>query len=149
MQDTYHLWEDGSYCQLLPCAIVKHLIFIPAVPEWLQEAVQLGTSVRKLILPLAAQILWAALYATLSCKAWSPISHFQAGYFTEENLHSALAGTPPLSKQHPQAKLPERYASWTGIVMLPKPALMINPHDMIMKLEAQLFRGQRSSRAAL
>lgn len=52
MQDVYHLWEDGSYCQLLPCPIVKHLIFIPAVPEWLQEAVQLGTSVRKLILAL-------------------------------------------------------------------------------------------------
>lgn len=52
MQDTYYLWEGGSYCQLLPCPIVKHLIFIPAVPEWLQEAVQLSTSVRKLIHPM-------------------------------------------------------------------------------------------------
>lgn len=48
---------------------------------------------------VAAQILWAALYATLSCKARSPISHFQAQYYTKENLHSILARTPPLSKE--------------------------------------------------
>lgn len=33
--------------------------------------------------------------------------------------------------------------------MPPKLALMISPHDTLMKLEAQLFCGQRSSRATL
>lgn len=70
---------------------------------------------------VAARVPQAALYATFSCKARSPISHFQAEYYTKENLHSALAGTPPLSKEGmpkghlpwasicPEAKLPWRY----------------------------------------
>lgn len=48
---------------------------------------------------VASQILWNALYATLSCKARSPLPHLQVGYYTKENLPSALARTPPFSKE--------------------------------------------------
>lgn len=46
----------------------------------------------------------AALCATLSCKARKPISHSQAGCYTKEDLHPALARTLPWAI-YPQAKL--------------------------------------------
>lgn len=56
-------------------------------------------------------------------------------------------GRLPWGSICPQAELPGRYASWPAAVMPPKLALMISPHDMIMKLEAQFFCVQSSSRA--
>lgn len=103
-EDARHLppvrrWFSLSATALSHCE-TPH--FIPAVPEWPQEAVQLGTSVRKLILPL-----WLPRSRGLPCmphsaaKPEAPLHALKQDITQRKNLYSALARTPPLSYMPP------------------------------------------------
>lgn len=144
MQDTHHLWEDGSH---FSCCSVS--VWNTSFLFLLYHRVAVGGnsaghfSEEINTLHVAAQTLWAAFYATLACKARNLISLWSM--MLHKDLHPALARTHPPSYMPPgkttlkvlQLDCVLSHSSWSS------------SHGVLMQLLLQPFCSRRTPTATL
>ena len=114
--------------------------------EWLQEAVQLGTSVRKLILSM-----WLPRSRRLPCMPQLAAKPEIPSHTVKQDITQRK-----ISILHWLGHLPSSYMppGKTTLKVLQLDCVLSHPslpssHDMLMQLQPQLFCGQRNSRATL